>query len=98
MKSLVTLVLGLAVGGGVGVWYGGHHPEAAAAEQRDALEARLKVAETATDQTQRELEARAGKPDTGHLVSTATLKQIHDEEQTKVADLQAQLGTTPANP
>jgi uncharacterized protein HemX len=89
---LITLVFGVAIGGAAGVWYGGQHPEAAATEQRDALQTRLKVAQTAVDQTQRELDARAAHPNETHLVSTDTLKQVHDEEQAKAQQLQSELG------
>ncbi|HEX4125741.1 MAG TPA: hypothetical protein VHY37_13525 [Tepidisphaeraceae bacterium] len=94
MKILVPLVLGGALGFGGGIYFSAHHPESAskvaATEQRDALQAELKFAQTSTDQLQKAIDAKKAKPDSG-MFRLDTLQKLHDQEQSKAIALQAEL-------
>jgi hypothetical protein len=95
MKSLITLVVGLAIGGAGGVWYGGHHPEAAATEEHSALQADLQFHQAAKDQLDKEIAKRQASPDSHGLLSLETLQKLSDEQKTDIQNIQQQLGAAP---
>jgi hypothetical protein len=93
MKSLVMLFVGLVIGGGVGVWYGGNHPEAGASEEHSVLQGKLQFHQAAKDQLDKEIAKRETSPDSKGLLSLDTLKQLDDEQASDIQTIQQQLGT-----
>jgi hypothetical protein len=86
--KLVVFVLGLAIGVGGGLWWGANHPRQAASivnqEQRESLEAQIKVNEQANTAAKQYIAAHPGEADTKMVA-------LRDTTQRQLDDLHARL-------
>ena len=100
MLKLITLVLGLVIGFGVGVWWGQKNPQQAAQlsaeEERRFVQAQLAMNQKIKDKlTQLQSKTSSSTPGSGFLGSSqapaADVSEAKAEADKQEADLQAHL-------